>query len=83
MPVVFAAFEVLGTGLIHAGSPVGDGALSLDWWIKGVGDISASTAAVWDGDPVARGLLLPGTTCACPSFFFFLQCKLFFDLIDF
>ena len=51
MPEVFAALEVLGTGLMHAGSPVGDGALSLDWWIKGVGGVSVSTGVSGDEDP--------------------------------
>ena len=59
MPEVFAALEVLGTGLIHAGSPVGDGALSLDWRVEGVGGVSGSTGVSGDEDPVARRWLLP------------------------
>jgi len=53
MPEVFAALET--------GSPVGDGAPSLDWRVEGVGGASTSTDAAWDGDPVARGWLLTGT----------------------
>ena len=59
MPEVFAALEVLGTELVHAGSPVGDGVPSLDWQVEGVGGVSASTAVAGDGDPEAQRWLLP------------------------
>ena len=77
---MFATLEALGTELIHVSSPVGDGAPLLDCRVEGIGRVSVSMPAVGDGDPVACGWLLPGTTCACPDFFF-LQCKLFFDFI--
>ena len=83
MPEVFAALEVLGTGLMHVGSPVGDDALSLDWRVEGVGGVSGSTGVSGDEDPVARRWLLPDGDHVLVRFFCFLQCKFFFDLIDF
>ena len=59
MPEVFAALEVLGTELVHASSPVGDGAPLLDWRVEGVGGVRASTAVAGDGDPEAQRWLLP------------------------
>ena len=67
MPEVFAALEVLGTELVHAGSLVGDGAPSLDWRVEGVGGVSVSTAVAGYGDPEATdGSSRRVTTCACP-----------------
>ena len=40
-------------------SPVENSALLLDWWVKGGGR-----------DPIVRGWLLPGTTCAGPAICF-------------
>ena len=59
MPGMFAALEVLGTGLMHVGSPVRDDSLLPDCQVKGVGSVSASTAVAGDGGPVARRWLLP------------------------
>ena len=58
MTEVFAALEVLGTELMHAGSPAGNGAPSLDCRVEGVGGVSASMAVAGDGDPVARRWIL-------------------------
>lgn len=69
MPKVFAAFKALGAELLHASIPAGVSAPSLDWRVEAVESVSASTSARGRG-LVARGWLLPGTTCACPAIFF-------------
>ena len=53
MPEVFATLEVLGTQLMHTGSPVGNNTPSLDWRVEDVGGGSAGTAAAGYGDSVA------------------------------
>ena len=79
MPKVFATSEALGAELIYASIPVEVGAPLLDWRIKAVVSVSASTSTRGRG-LVAHGWLHPGTMCACLAIFAF--CNVSSFLLD-
>ena len=59
MKEVFDAIKTLGEDLKNAGGPGKEVPAPPDWRIEGVGGVSCGQAAA-DGDPVARGWILPG-----------------------